>query len=121
MDSTSAGAGIPPPSLTQPLVSLATLDPTSFSPSPLTLDWLYSLPLPPGCPVQPFPQTSQDWALVEQYRLLCQGLTVMAEYERERSRRQQRGEDPDAQPWDPRSEYRAPRVRSGDALLTSRC
>ncbi|BGP06917.1 hypothetical protein JCM10049v2_002747 [Rhodotorula toruloides] len=101
MDNT--GAGIRPPSLTQPLVSLASISTEHFRPSPLTLDWLYSLPLPPGCPVQPFPQTSEDWALVEQYRLLCQGLTVMAEYERERARRQQRGEDPDAQPWDPRT------------------
>ncbi|BGP30950.1 hypothetical protein JCM10296v2_002712 [Rhodotorula toruloides] len=101
MDNT--GAGMRPPSLTQPLVSLASISTEHFRPSPLTLDWLYSLPLPPGCPVQPFPQTSEDWALVEQYRLLCQGLTVMAEYERERARRQQRGEDPDAQPWDPRT------------------
>ncbi|GAA5982347.1 hypothetical protein JCM11641_002019 [Rhodosporidiobolus odoratus] len=66
-----------------------------------TLSWLYTLPLPPGVTDQPLPQTPHDWALVEQYRLLCQGLLVMGEFERERQRRVDRGEDPWAD-WDPR-------------------
>ena len=55
-----------------------------FVPLPETIAFLYSLPLPPGVTSQPQPQTQQDWALVEQYRLLCQSLNVLAEYERAR-------------------------------------
>ncbi|GAA5840756.1 hypothetical protein JCM9279_001211 [Rhodotorula babjevae] len=75
----------------------------AFVPSASTRDWLYSLPLPPGCTSQPEPQTPDDWALVEQYRLLVSGLVVLGEYERERQRREQRGEDPFATAWDPRT------------------
>lgn len=53
-------------------------------PLPETIAFLYSLPLPPGVSSQPQPQSQQDWALVEQYRLLCQSLNVLAEYERAR-------------------------------------
>ncbi|GAA6008473.1 hypothetical protein JCM10207_007124 [Rhodosporidiobolus poonsookiae] len=72
-----------------------------FTPTSDTAAWLYSLPLPPGVAQQPLPQTPQDWALVEQYRLLCQGLLVMGEFERERMRRRLRGED-EWREWDPR-------------------
>ncbi|GAA5945564.1 hypothetical protein JCM3775_002634 [Rhodotorula graminis] len=79
------------------------LDRHAFVPSPSTREWLYSLPLPPGCTTQPEPQTPEDWALVEQYRLLVNGLVVLGEYERERRRRESRGEDPFATAWDPRT------------------
>ncbi|GAA5881357.1 hypothetical protein JCM16303_000144 [Sporobolomyces ruberrimus] len=55
-----------------------------FVPLPETIAFLYSLPLPPGVASQPQPQSQQDWALVEQYRLLCQSLSVLGEYERAR-------------------------------------
>ncbi|GAA5905329.1 uncharacterized protein JCM6883_006360 [Sporobolomyces salmoneus] len=58
--------------------------PAPFVPLPETISFLYSLPLPPGVSSQPQPQSQQDWALVEQYRLLCQSLNVLAEYERAR-------------------------------------
>ncbi|GAA5962801.1 hypothetical protein JCM21900_004093 [Sporobolomyces salmonicolor] len=58
--------------------------PSSFHPSAETIAWLFSLPLPPGVISQPQPATPEDWALVEQYRLLCQSLTVLGEYERAR-------------------------------------
>ncbi|BGP46941.1 hypothetical protein JCM10450v2_002793 [Rhodotorula kratochvilovae] len=54
----------------------STIDPRAVVPSEETRAWLYSLPLPPGCTVQPEPQTSKDWVLVEQYRLLCQALAI---------------------------------------------
>ncbi|GAA6027943.1 hypothetical protein JCM8097_001793 [Rhodosporidiobolus ruineniae] len=76
-------------------------DYTAFQPSQDTLHWLYSLPLPPGCDHQPLPQTHEQWALVEQYRLLTQGLLVMGAFERERQRREAAGEDPYTD-WDPR-------------------
>ncbi|GAA5911415.1 hypothetical protein JCM8208_005053 [Rhodotorula glutinis] len=79
------------------------LDRAAFVPWPSTREWLYSLPLPPGCTAQPEPQTPEDWALVEQYRLLVNGLVVLGEYERERRRREHRGEDPFATAWDPRT------------------
>lgn len=67
---------------------MADYDPTStsspFVPLPETISFLYSLPLPPGVTSQPQPQSQQDWALVEQYRLLCQSLTVLGDYERAR-------------------------------------
>lgn len=88
---------------TAPVPSLSTIDRRSFVPSDETRAWLHSLPLPPGCASQPIPQTPGDWALVEQYRLLVHGLTVLGEYERERRRREQAGEDPFAREWDPRS------------------
>ncbi|GAA5946900.1 hypothetical protein JCM3765_002067 [Sporobolomyces pararoseus] len=59
-------------------------DQQPFVPLPETIAFLYSLPLPPGVTSQPQPQSQQDWALVEQYRLLCQSLHVLAEYERAR-------------------------------------
>ncbi|GAA6055955.1 hypothetical protein JCM3770_005616 [Rhodotorula araucariae] len=55
---------------------MATIDPCAVVPSDETRRWLYSLPLPPGCTVQPEPQTPDDWVLVEQYRLLCQALAM---------------------------------------------
>ncbi|GAA5820285.1 hypothetical protein JCM11491_005562, partial [Sporobolomyces phaffii] len=58
--------------------------PPPFVPLPETIAFLYSLPLPPGVASQPQPASQQDWALVEQYRLLCQSLHVLAEYERAR-------------------------------------
>lgn len=93
----------PPTPARGPIASLSTLDKRSFAPSPDTVAWLYSLPLPPGCSSQPVPANPADWALVEQYRLLCQGLTVLGEYARERAKREEAGEDPFAREWDPRS------------------
>lgn len=55
-----------------------------YVPRPESIAFLYSLPLPPGVTSQPQPRTQQDWALVEQYRLLCQSLTVLGDYERAR-------------------------------------
>lgn len=55
-----------------------------FVPLPETIAFLYSLPLPPGVTTQPQPASQQDWALVEQYRLLCQSLHVLGDFERAR-------------------------------------
>ncbi|GAA6000236.1 uncharacterized protein JCM10292_004047 [Rhodotorula paludigena] len=98
----TSAQGLPTPAR-GPIASLSTLDKRTFAPSPDTVAWLYSLPLPPGCSSQPVPANPADWALVEQYRLLCQGLTVLGEYARERAKREEAGEDPFAREWDPRT------------------
>ncbi|GAA5861394.1 hypothetical protein JCM8547_006116 [Rhodosporidiobolus lusitaniae] len=94
---------VPPPAQLAyaPPPPFGRIDFSSFQPSQDTVQWLYTLPLPPGCNSQPLPTTPEDWALVEQYRLLCQGLLVMGEFERERRRRMDNGEDPWGD-WDPR-------------------
>ncbi|GAA6063254.1 hypothetical protein JCM10212_003617 [Sporobolomyces blumeae] len=74
----------PPLSTTLPPPSSSSPSSSSFVPSKETLAWLFSLPLPPGVSHQPQPRTPQDWALVEQYRLLCQSLAVLGDYERAR-------------------------------------
>ncbi|BGP14828.1 hypothetical protein JCM10213_002733 [Rhodosporidiobolus nylandii] len=101
LDAAAPPSPPPPPSRPPPVDYAQSRAYQSFHPSRDTLHWLYTLPLPPGVTEQPLPQTPEDWALVEQYRLLCQGLLVMGEFERERRRRMDRGEDPWAD-WDPR-------------------
>ncbi|GAA5835719.1 hypothetical protein JCM11251_007406 [Rhodosporidiobolus azoricus] len=106
----SSSLAAPPSSSLSPY---SAADLALFHPSQETINWLYSLPLPPGVTQQPLPQTSEDWALVEKFRWLCQGLVLAGEYERERRRRVERGEDPysEWEEWDPR--------QSGNPLVTS--
>ncbi|GAA5912559.1 hypothetical protein JCM6882_004801 [Rhodosporidiobolus microsporus] len=106
----SASLAAPP---SYPLSPYSEADLALFHPSQETVNFLYSLPLPPGVDQQPLPQSSEDWALVEKFRWLCQGLVLAGEYERERRRRIERGEDPyaDWEEWDPR--------QSGNPLVAS--
>lgn len=54
----------------------------AYTPSPLTEQWLASLPVPPGATTDCRPRCKEDWILAERWHTLVQGIEILGRAQR---------------------------------------